>query len=327
MKIQTIAFSLIFSSISLHCSNSSFAQDFEETYLNYEASQESVLTTTHRIPRRDYELHANEYQPRAMPNGSPILLLHGFPDSSHLYDRLATLLAEQRRVISFDFLGWGKSDKPEQHSYNVESLRVDIESVISYFQLESVVIVVHDLSGLPGIDWVLDNAANTEELILLNTIYATSEYSISPPVIKTLSTHGLFSRTPLALGISLSMSRFQAGVFDQVSEFMSNDEIRVLFSNIFAHQAALIRPAFLGLTDVFYAELQARNERISEINTLNVPTKIIFGADDPYLNTNVGQEFDSMFPVSRLKLIRGAGHYVQLDQAELVAQEILADWQ
>ena len=38
-----------------------------------------------------------------------IVLMHGFPDNLHLYDRLLPHLAP-RRIVTFDFLGWGSSD-------------------------------------------------------------------------------------------------------------------------------------------------------------------------------------------------------------------------
>jgi haloalkane dehalogenase len=63
--------------------------------------QESwVQRGQHRIYVRDY--------PGEAP---PVVLLHGFPDNLHLYDRLVPELAG-RRLVSFDFLGWGASDKP-----------------------------------------------------------------------------------------------------------------------------------------------------------------------------------------------------------------------
>jgi len=37
--------------------------------------------------------------------------MHGFPDNVHVYDRLIPAL-RGRQVITFDFLGWGASDKP-----------------------------------------------------------------------------------------------------------------------------------------------------------------------------------------------------------------------
>jgi haloalkane dehalogenase len=41
-----------------------------------------------------------------------IILMHGFPDNLHLYDRIVRYLSPPRRVVVFDFLGWGASDKP-----------------------------------------------------------------------------------------------------------------------------------------------------------------------------------------------------------------------
>ena len=55
----------------------------------------------HRVPRGTYHLYAREY-----PGQEPaIVLMHGFPDNLHLYDRLVPELAG-RRVVVFDFLGW-----------------------------------------------------------------------------------------------------------------------------------------------------------------------------------------------------------------------------
>ena len=56
----------------------------------------TVLLNGHRIYVRD------------LPGeGSRILLMHGFPDNLHLYDRVVPHLAPTRRVVTFDFLGWG----------------------------------------------------------------------------------------------------------------------------------------------------------------------------------------------------------------------------
>jgi len=71
----------------------------------------------HRVPRGPHHIYAREY-----PGQEPAtVLLHGFPDNLHLYDRLVPELAPRwlapRRVVTFDFLGWGASDKPAGHRY------------------------------------------------------------------------------------------------------------------------------------------------------------------------------------------------------------------
>jgi pimeloyl-ACP methyl ester carboxylesterase len=67
-----------------------------------------------RLVQRDrYRIYAREY-----PGEDPaIILMHGFPDNLHLYDRLVPYLSPPRRVITFDFLGWGSSDKPTGYPY------------------------------------------------------------------------------------------------------------------------------------------------------------------------------------------------------------------
>ena len=67
-------------------------------------------TTSQTLPvsREAYRLHV-EVVPGT---GVPVVLMHGFPDSTHLYDRLLPHFTGRRPVVRFYFLGWGRSDKP-----------------------------------------------------------------------------------------------------------------------------------------------------------------------------------------------------------------------
>ena len=78
-----------------------------------------------------------------------IILMHGFPDSVHLYDRLSPYLSPPRRVVLFDFLGWGSSDKPSGYPYTTDNQVGDLDAVITQLELGQVVLVAHDASGPP----------------------------------------------------------------------------------------------------------------------------------------------------------------------------------
>ena len=80
--------------------------------------------------------------------------MHGFPDDQHLYDRTLPFLAGHR-VVTFDFLGWGESDKPAGYPYTAHNQTADLDSVITQLGLDEVVLVAHDASGPPAIDWAL----------------------------------------------------------------------------------------------------------------------------------------------------------------------------
>jgi pimeloyl-ACP methyl ester carboxylesterase len=68
-----------------------------------------LTSRTLTVRRGPYGLYA-ELTPGS---GVPLVLMHGFPDNTHLYDRLVPRLAGRRPVVRFDFLGWGRSDKPQ----------------------------------------------------------------------------------------------------------------------------------------------------------------------------------------------------------------------
>lgn len=123
---------------------------------------------------------------------------------------------------------------------------------------------------------------------------------------------------------TLSAGGFQKGLHEQVSEFFSDDDARNVYANVFSHQAPDIRAVFLGFTEVFFAEVDTRAARLPELHKLDTPTKIIFGADDPYLNAELAREFHEILPNSILHLVQGGGHYVQHDQPDEVARLILS---
>lgn len=78
--------------------------------------------------------------------GSPVLLLHGFPDSWQLWrSQIEALTARGFRVIAPDLRGHGKSDRPEEvAAYRMPNLLADIAAVLHHFGVASAAVVGHD---------------------------------------------------------------------------------------------------------------------------------------------------------------------------------------
>ncbi len=205
MMVSSCGFnSLLVPLIGIPSSNYLTLKHYEEKYRLYNMQyRESVNFIEHGIPRGKHTIYAREFSDQKNTVKPVIILLHGFPDSLHIYDHLAPLLADQYRVVSFDFLGWGRSDKPGNHIYNTESLYQDLISVISYFNFGNVSLVVHDASGSPGIDWALNNSHKMDTLILLNTFYYPMDDLLKPEAITTFSTPGI-KRTIIRTGARIS---------------------------------------------------------------------------------------------------------------------------
>src|SRR2546421_3158074 len=119
------------------------------------------------VRRGPYRIHVRE---RAGDDPA-IVLMHGFPDNHHLYDRLVPHLPG-RHVVTFDFLGWGESDKPSKYDYTFANQEGDVDAVVNGLGLDRVLLVVHDASGPSGINWALDHADRVAGIVALNTFYS-----------------------------------------------------------------------------------------------------------------------------------------------------------
>lgn len=303
--------------VVLMCTQACTNTDLEEYYKRHSVDFKARTNyISHQVPRGQYTLRAREF---GEPNDQPsIVLMHGFPDSMRLYDWLIPELMGDRHILAFDFLGWGDSDKPQGHRYDVASLKTDLEAVLATLAPESVVLVAHDASGQPALDWALQHPDKVAGLVLLNTYYGPMPSLKAPEAIELFSSSGLRRDVSVLLtGFSdaLWLNRYNA----QMAKFMSNQALHEPFQNILGYQSLGIREAFFGLNRVLLSEVAAREERQAALQEFNRPVRIIFGADDPYLNADLAREFHRLLPRSELFLIENAGHFVQVDQAKHVA--------
>jgi haloalkane dehalogenase len=284
--------------------------------------EQTLSYTEHVVQRGAYHLYGREY-PGEDP---PILLMHGFPDNLHLYDRLVPRLSPSRRVVTFDFLGWGASDKPAGYPYTAANQVGDVDAVIEQLHLPQVMLVAHDASGPPAIDWALAHADRVAALVLLNTYYCSMPTLRAPEVI------WLFS-TPLVRTVARVVSKsfhnwlFRKLYWWQVGRFMREAAAREAFVPLLYQQFVATpsaQPAFFRLNVDLPSMVRERTERIPQMKAFSRPVRIIFGASDPYLNVGVARRFHDLFPTSELFLVPEAYHFVQIDEPEEVARLMLA---
>jgi pimeloyl-ACP methyl ester carboxylesterase len=79
-------------------------------------------------------------EPRA-----PLLVLHGFPGSSYDWQQTLAELSQTRRVVLFDFPGFGFSDKPERYSYSLFEQTDVVEALCERLGLDRPHVVAHDM--------------------------------------------------------------------------------------------------------------------------------------------------------------------------------------
>jgi pimeloyl-ACP methyl ester carboxylesterase len=105
------------------------------------------------------------------------LCLHGEPTWAYLYRRMIPLfVASGARVVAPDFVGFGRSDKPEDDAYySFDMHRAFLLELIERQQLRNITLVVQDWGGLLGLTLPMEMPERFERLLVMNTALGTGD--------------------------------------------------------------------------------------------------------------------------------------------------------
>ena len=272
------------------------------------------------VQRGAYRIHTREQR----GTGPAIVLMHGFPDNHHLYDRLVPHLRD-RHVVVFDFLGWGESDKPRDYRYTFANQKDDLDAVVTGLGLDRVVLVAHDASGPAAINWALDHPDRVAAIVALNTFYSLlPDAPPNPPEAIRLFSTPEFQR--LTDHFAESPREFRWLYDFQVGGFIEHESVRRKFVPLlyrqFEDHPSTLGP-FLQLNADLNAAVLANTDRASELQSFPAPVRTAFGEHDTYLSPQQGRVLAAQFPRSDAFTVAGTGHFPQLDAPAEVADLIL----
>jgi haloalkane dehalogenase len=250
----------------------------------------------------------------AAPNGSseltPVLGVHGFPQSSYVWRHLLPALAASgRRAVAPDLHGYGDSppDRPatwERHVESVERFRREVG-------LERVVLVVHDWGGLIGLRWACDHADAVAGLVISNTgFFPDWEWHDFGKAMRTEGQGETLvdsaSREEMAAIIgSLSRGIDERALEEYWKCYATEDHRR-------------------GLLELFrsgdFSKLEPYRGRLA---ALDVPALILWGDNEEYTPVDLAHSFLEEIPGSRLVMVEGAGHFVFEDEPQRCVDAVL----
>jgi 2-hydroxy-6-oxonona-2,4-dienedioate hydrolase len=254
-----------------------------------------------------------------------LVLMHGFPDDSRVYDRLIPLLSP-RRAVAFDFLGYGCSDRPQAGALDPAGHLHQLGAVLDALGIETAVLVGHDASGPVAIDYALAAPDRVRHLILLNTYYGHAPALRLPEMIRLLADPDMTQLADAMLNdpdqrmwlLGHTARQFggdpldpdSVGVAAIVPQFFGDAGRADALSAIRAWTAAL------------FGDLDAQDRRIAQgqLARLDVPVDLVFGALDRYLSPDLATHLASLFGRADVHLVDGASHWPQWDRPKAVSE-------
>jgi len=100
-------------------------------------------------------------------SGTPIVLLHGYTQTGHMWHPIVPSLAPHHTVIVPDLPGAGGSSKPEA-GYDKKTLALDIHALVTSLGFDRVIIVGHDIGLMVAYAYAAQFPQATERVVLMD---------------------------------------------------------------------------------------------------------------------------------------------------------------
>jgi pimeloyl-ACP methyl ester carboxylesterase len=272
------------------------------------------------------ELYVRDYH----GSGPAFVMLHGFPDNLLIFEPVVPLLVSAgRRVVLFDFLGFGESAKPGT-GYSFDQQVDDVLAVVNDLTLDQVVPVAHDAGGPAAVNFALRHHDRTAGVVMLNSFYANAPTLRFPefiefyatPSLKALSQHLLRNPTLFTEVLQFQRGQFRAALAED-RRAAYDEFLGPLIDENFRRQPGAAE-AFGQMTAQLLREVARNDQRLTDLKQLDIPFQLVWGAEDPYLNTGVADDLAGHLRTVTTTILPGAGHWPQIDQPDEVARALLS---
>jgi pimeloyl-ACP methyl ester carboxylesterase len=250
------------------------------------------------------------YREAGIGNSRTLLLLHGFPTSSHMFRDLIPLLADRYHVIAPDYPGFGNSDTPDtrQFEYTFDHLAAVIQDFTDVLGLDSYAIYLQDFGGPVGFRLAVKRPDRVRALIVQNA-NAYSE-GVTPELHDTL--------IRLSTDRSPEMRAKAAALFElpytkrQYLEGVA-DPSRVSPDAWQHAQAGLDRPGNKDIQYALHANYASNFARYDEwhayLRAYQPPTVVVWGAGDFVFGVPGAKAYQKDLKAVEIHIIDGAAHF------------------
>jgi pimeloyl-ACP methyl ester carboxylesterase/quercetin dioxygenase-like cupin family protein len=157
-----------------------------------------VLATPPDFSERFADVNGTRLRYLIGGSGSPVVLLHGYAQTGHMWDPVLPQLAARHTVVVPDLRGAGGSARPES-GYDKKNMAVDIHELVRSLGLGRVGIVGHDIGLMVAYAFAAQFPQGTERLVLMDAFLPGIGPWKDVWLMRDLWHFHFYGKTPLAL--------------------------------------------------------------------------------------------------------------------------------
>jgi pimeloyl-ACP methyl ester carboxylesterase len=257
-----------------------------------------------------------------IPNAPILLLLHGFPSSSHQYRDLIPLLGAKYRVIAPDLPGFGFTETPSTFKYTFDNLTATIAEFLDELSVTKFSMYIFDYGAPTGLRLALQRPDTIQAIISQNgNAYVEGFGDVWGPIQDLwASNNAPENRAKVAQAmLSLEMTKFQY-------ENGSPDITRIAPESYYLDYSLMERPGNkeiqLDLLVDYRNNVSLYEDFQDYFRTSSVPLLAIWGKSDVFFIPAGAEAFKRDLPNAEVELI-DAGHFAVETHYEYIAKKIL----
>ena len=250
-----------------------------------------------------------------------VMLLHGFPGSSFDWRRVIPLLAPHARVVAFDFLGYGLSDKPLDGGYSLFEQADLTERLARALGVEACQLVAHDMGNTVAAELLRRTQEGRLELrvegvILTNGSIFDEEAERSPGQRFLLSMPDEPLPMPLPLealvpGLALTFSK---------EHQPSREDLEAMLWLVGHREGDRLLPRLIRHVE----ERRLNQERwTTGLVDFPGPMAALWGEQDPLAVVGMARRLGELRPGTEVQTWPDVGHWPALEVPDRLAEAIL----
>lgn len=239
--------------------------------------------------------------------GTPLLLIHGFPLSGQLYQGQLAGLSSRFQVITPDLRGFGKSLAPDGNG-SIATYAQDMLALMDHLGIQKAIIGGHSMGGQITLEMYKQQPARFAAMLLIDTNPAAASF------VEQGEWQG-YRQQGANAGVSSIVPIVEPQLLTGVTRALDSAKSTTMM-NILAEASV---NGILGGGQA----LATRPNYTSVLGTINVPTLVLIGLEDPVYAFPISQMTKAAIPNAQLAVILGASHASIFEQPGLANQAIL----
>jgi pimeloyl-ACP methyl ester carboxylesterase len=232
--------------------------------------------------------------------GRPLVLLHGFPLSSAIFEPIRPVVERAGRLVTPDLRGFGGSDAPEA-SYAMADLAEDVIRVVDQLGIGRFVLGGHSMGG-----YVAFRIAERHRDRMVGLVLMDTRATVDTPqaiVKRRAAISKILAGGRNALLDELLPSIIGPSALEREPEILPR--VRAMAETVPDH-------VLIGCLE----GMIARPDSGDLLEELDIPALVMVGAEDELLPATEARELADALPQGRLKVVAGAGHTPSLEQPD-----------